>query len=81
MSDNYPPGVTDADIDEHFGDDDEEDSDELGETEDYHGDHPGDCPGTCDYCGFWWCEYADEVATCDKGCPGYALGRVEETNE
>lgn len=41
-------------------------SDEMGETEDYHpNSHPGECPGTCDYCGWWLCTHADEVALCD----------------
>jgi len=49
-----------------MSDDDERDSGVLGPTEDYHdGEHPGDCPGTCDYCGFWLCPHADEVARCD----------------
>jgi hypothetical protein len=40
--------------------------DEIGSTEDYHpDDHPDDCLGTCDHCGFWWCPYAFDVATCD----------------
>jgi hypothetical protein len=51
----------------------------AGETDEYHPEScPGECPGTCDYCGFWWCPYADEIAQCDKGCEGYRLYHDEK---